>query len=78
MRFGADINAVNGSGKDSLMLACFAGLLPVVKLLRSYGATYESKDKGGSMAMHWAVDGGNVALIQSMVADGASVSSLFF
>ncbi|XP_071793630.1 fibronectin type 3 and ankyrin repeat domains 1 protein-like [Asterias amurensis] len=74
MRFGADINAVNGSGKDSLMLACFAGILPVVKLLRSYGATYESKDKGGSMAMHWAVDGGNVALIQSMVADGASVN----
>ena len=73
LRFGADVNAVNGSGKDSLMLACFAGHLPVVKLLRSYKATYESRDKGGSTAMHWAVDGGNVALIQSMIADDAPV-----
>ncbi|XP_038070828.1 fibronectin type 3 and ankyrin repeat domains 1 protein-like [Patiria miniata] len=74
MRYAADINAINGSGKDSLMLACFAGHLPVVKLLRSYNASYETRDKGGSTAMHWAVDGGNVALIQSMIADGASVN----
>ena len=73
VRYGADINACNSSGKNSLMLACFAGHLGVVKQLRSYGATWEKRDRGGSMALHWAVDGGNTELIKWMIQDGAKV-----
>ncbi|KAG8551139.1 hypothetical protein GDO81_003978 [Engystomops pustulosus] len=70
---GADINQETGSGKNSLMLACFAGHLDIVKYLREQGASWESRDKGGCTAMHWAVDGGDVKVIEWMIADGCQV-----
>ncbi|XP_058882197.1 fibronectin type 3 and ankyrin repeat domains protein 1 isoform X2 [Acipenser ruthenus] len=70
---GADVNHKNGSGKDSLMLACFAGHLDVVKYLRKFGASWESRDKGGSTAMHWAADGGHLNVIDYMLRDGCKV-----
>ncbi|XP_044153104.1 fibronectin type 3 and ankyrin repeat domains protein 1 [Bufo gargarizans] len=70
---GADINQVNGSGKNSLMLACFSGHLEVVEYLRRQGASWENRDKGGCTAMHWAVDGDNLKLIEWMIADGCEV-----
>ncbi|KAL3864042.1 hypothetical protein ACJMK2_005754, partial [Sinanodonta woodiana] len=57
-----------------LMLSCFAGQLDVVKLLREKGARYDIYDKGGSTAMHWAVDGQNNKLVEWMIKDGADVN----
>lgn len=56
------------------MLACFAGQFDAVKLLRSHGARYDDYDRGGSTPIHWAVDGGNVRLIEWIVKDGADVN----
>lgn len=56
------------------MLACFSGHLEVVKLLRSHGAEYTAKDKGGSCPIHWAVDGGDLELIEWIINDGADVN----
>ncbi|XP_030060660.1 fibronectin type 3 and ankyrin repeat domains protein 1 [Microcaecilia unicolor] len=70
---GADVNQVNGSGKDSLMLACFAGHLDIVKYLRTHGASWETRDKSGCTAMHWAADGGHLDVLEWMIVDGSKV-----
>ncbi len=73
IRYGADVHACNSAGKDSFMLACFVGHLEVAKKLRSHGATWDKRDRGGSTALHWAVDGGNTELIKWLIQDGAKV-----
>jgi ankyrin repeat protein len=55
------------------MLAAYAGQLGAVKELRHYGAKYELQDKGGSSALHWAMDGANLELIEWMLDDGADI-----
>lgn len=72
LKFGADVNLKNDSGKTALMLTCFAGQIETAKLLREHGARYDDFDNGGSTAMHWGVDGGNANLIDWMIADGAN------
>ncbi|XP_022288625.2 fibronectin type 3 and ankyrin repeat domains 1 protein-like isoform X1 [Crassostrea virginica] len=74
IRYGADVNAKNDSGKTALMLACFAGQFDAVKLLRANGAKYDDYDRGGSTPIHWAVDGGNTRLIEWIIKDGADVN----
>ncbi|KAK6178034.1 hypothetical protein SNE40_012873 [Patella caerulea] len=71
---GADVHSQNDAGKTPLMLACFAGKLEVVQLLRSHGARYTDFDKGGSTAVHWAVDGGNTKLLDWIVSDGGDIN----
>ncbi|XP_064602158.1 fibronectin type 3 and ankyrin repeat domains 1 protein-like [Liolophura sinensis] len=73
LSFGADVHLKNDAGKTSLMLACFAGQLDSVKILRSNGANYEDFDRGGSAPLHWAVDGQNDKLVEWMIKDGAEV-----
>ncbi|EPY78216.1 fibronectin type 3 and ankyrin repeat domains protein 1 [Camelus ferus] len=70
---GTDVNLRNGSGKDSLMLACYAGHLDVVKYLRRHGASWDTRDLGGCTALHWAVDGGHCGVIEWMIQDGCEV-----
>jgi ankyrin repeat protein len=68
---GVDVNAQNESGKDALMLAAFNGKQKIVKTLREFGATYDSTDRSGSTAVHYAVDGGSVDTLTWMLLDGA-------
>ncbi|KAJ6668981.1 hypothetical protein lerEdw1_007790 [Lerista edwardsae] len=72
---GSDVNQKNSSGKDSLMIACFAGHLDIVKLLRCKGASWTAKDLGGCTAMHWAADGGYRDVIEWMIDDGCEVDT---
>lgn len=58
----------------SLMLACYAGHLDVVKCLRMSGASWQSRDLGGCTALHWAADGGHCHVIEWMIKDGCEVS----
>ncbi|XP_043568562.1 fibronectin type 3 and ankyrin repeat domains protein 1 isoform X2 [Chiloscyllium plagiosum] len=60
-------------GYQSLMLACFAGHLDVAKCLWRFGATWESRDNGGSSAIHWATDGGHINVIEWMINEGCKV-----
>ncbi|XP_076812635.1 fibronectin type 3 and ankyrin repeat domains 1 protein-like [Clavelina lepadiformis] len=69
----ADVHAINSSGKNSLIVASYAGHGAVVKRLREAGAQWTCCDKGGSTPLHWAIDGGNCELIQWMIDDGAPV-----
>lgn len=56
------------------MLACFAGKVKAVELLRENGAKYESRDKGGSTAFHWAIDGQSLETIEWCIEDGWNVN----
>lgn len=61
---------------SSLMLACYAGHLDVVKYLRRHGASWETRDLGGCTALHWAADGGHCSVIEWMIKDGCEVRDL--
>lgn len=56
-----------------MMLASYAGQTQSVKELRHYGAKYDMHDRGGSTALHWAMDGANLELIDWMLDDGADL-----
>ena len=58
-----------------LMLAAFSSRLNIVKELRHHGARYDLVDKGGSTAMHWAVDNKSVEVIKWMIKDGCAINS---
>ena len=60
---------------NRLMLAAYAGKLEIVKELRHYNARYDLVDRGGSSALHWAVDGKRLDLIEWMLDDGASLDA---
>lgn len=74
VKYGADINAQNESGKTALMLAAFSGKLKIIQELRTSGAVYDKVDKAGSYAIHYAVDGGNADSLQWMLLDGMDVN----
>ena len=57
------------------MLASYTGKLSSVKELRHHGATFDKQDKGGSTALHWAMDSGNVELIDWMLDNGGNIEA---
>lgn len=67
------LTANASSVRCSLMLACYAGHLDVVKCLRRHGASWETRDLGGCTALHWAADGGHCDVIEWMIQDGCEV-----
>lgn len=69
----ADVNYCNTSGKNSMMLACFGGHLKVAIQLHEHGALLDTRDKGGSGCLHWAVDGGKPDCIQWLLDNGIQV-----
>ena len=58
------INQSNFEGETPLHWACQAGILENVKLLLSYGASYQKVDSNGNTPLHFAVNSGNVKLIK--------------
>ena len=44
-------------------------------LLRQQGASYDIKDRSGMVAIHYAVDGGDVTTLEWMISDGADVNA---
>lgn len=57
MQYGAVCRFVFCFALIRLMLATFSGKVDAIQLLRENGADNELRDKGGSTALHWAVDG---------------------
>lgn len=57
----------------SMMMACFGGHLKVANQLFEHGASVDTRDKGGSCCIHWAVDGGKTACIQWLLDKGINV-----
>jgi len=55
------------------MLAVFAGKTEAAQLLRENGAKPEMRDKGGSAAFHWAIDGQMQEMIEWCIDDGWNV-----
>ena len=57
-----------------MMLAAFAGKIKAVELLREHGARWEMRDKGGSTAFHWAIDGQHLETVEWCLDDGWDVN----
>ena len=45
-------------------MACFAGQISCVKILVEHEVDWTLRDRGGSTALHWAVDGGHIAMVR--------------
>ena len=73
LEFNADPEYPNTSGKTCLMIACYAGQEEAARLLRQHGALWETRDKNGLTAVHWAADGGHDDLLLWLVRDGGPV-----
>lgn len=67
-RYGAKnmddvINAKTKDGNSVLMWACWAaGSLDIVKLLLSFGASTDLRNRNGCSVAHWAASGGNLEI----------------
>lgn len=59
--------------RTALMVAAYSGNLQAVKCLRLFEASYELCDSSRLTAVHWAVDSGNMELMEYMLADGANI-----
>jgi ankyrin repeat protein len=57
------------------MLASFAGKLDAVKELCYHGADKQMADKGGSTALHWAMDSGQSDLAEWLLENGADINA---
>ena len=47
--------------------------MEVAQLLKQHKADWDSVDRTGSTALHWAVDGANLDMIRWMLQDGCRV-----
>lgn len=74
IKHGADVDTQNDSGKTALMLATFAGKLKSIEFLRECHAKYDVRDKGGSTAFHWAIDGQHMDTVSWCIDDGWDVN----
>ena len=70
---GADIEARNGNGQTSLMLAAAAGHAPLVEWLIERGAALDHTAKYGLSALMPAVLRGPVDVVRKLTAAGADV-----
>ena len=59
----------------SLMEASYRGHLDAVKKLKEFGAQWSPRDNAGTTALHWAVDGGHVNVVDYILQEGVSVSA---
>jgi ankyrin repeat protein len=71
---GADIDARNGKGQTSLMLAAAEGHAPVVEWLAERGAALNHTTKYGLSALMLAVVRGHIDVVRKLTDAGASVS----
>ena len=72
IKYGADVNTVNKSGKTPLLLSCFYGQQDSVKVLLGAGADPTISDEQGFSCVHAAVDGRcNKNTLQTLIDHGA-------
>jgi|SRR3712207_1093985 len=70
MREEANNNVI---GRTPLMLAAFAGNLPLVQRLLVEGADVNARDKDGDTALMFAACGGHAAIVHLLLLHGANV-----
>jgi len=74
IRHGADPNFQSREQRrTALMVAAFSGNHEAVKTLRLFEASYDLYDSSHLTAVHWAVDSGNMDLMEYILADGANI-----
>eukprot|EP00435_Cladocopium_sp_Y103_P029767 s1934_g7.t1 len=65
-----------GPGSSPLCFAAHLGLVEVVTVLLMSGMSVESKDKLGFRALHWAADGGHLAVVEKLISAGAEIDAV--
>ena len=72
IKYGADVNAVNRTGKTPLLLSCFYGQKDLAKVLLRAGADPSISDEQSFSSLHAAVDGRcNKDTLQTLIDHGA-------
>ena len=74
--YGADVNAVNKSGRTPLLLSCFFGQMDSVNVLLAAGADPTISDKEDFSCLHAAVDGWcSKDTLQALINQGAHIDA---
>lgn len=60
----------------SLMEACFHGHVDCAKLLVEHGSSCLTRDFSGFSSLHYAVDGGNIDMVNFVLNKGVPVNSI--
>lgn len=63
---------------SSLMEACFHGQLECAQMLIEHGSSCLTKDFSGFSSLHYAVDGGNINMVNFVLNEGVPVSTAAF
>lgn len=72
------LDAVDSTGKSSLIYACFQGHLAAAHFLLQQKAAVNVQDSDGVSALHWASLGGFLELVELLLKHGADVNALEF
>lgn len=72
---GAEVNAMNSTGRTAMMAASFNGNLRVVRVLLAYGADVNLADEYGNTALMDAVMFGREELVNLLITAGADVNA---
>ncbi|KAK5093560.1 hypothetical protein LTS08_008884 [Lithohypha guttulata] len=70
---GADVNAHDTGGWTALMMALWAGDLPIMQLLLEKGAKIDEAGWDGQTALHWAAREGDEEGVRFLIDHSASV-----
>ncbi|KAM4636957.1 fibronectin type 3 and ankyrin repeat domains protein 1 [Discoglossus pictus] len=71
--YGAEIEYADGVGRNSFMMACYAGHLKIAQYLKEKGASFDSRDLNGLTPMHWAATGGHLDILRWLIANGCEI-----
>lgn len=58
----------------SLMEACFHGHVECAQLLVDHGSSFLTRDYSGFSSLHYAVDGGNIDMVNFVLNEGVPVN----
>ena len=71
---GADLNALDGSGRTVLYSALLVHQNGLAEVLIKSGADIDIAPKKGGPPLHFAVENGNINLVKLMIKNGANVN----
>ncbi len=71
---GADVNAMNGhKGMSALSIACVAGLLGIIKILKDAGANVNQKSYYDESPLYFATSTGIESVVRFLIENGANI-----
>lgn len=74
LAYGADVDSIEvGSWRTPLMTASYKGHIELIEILREKESSWDTKDRSGLTALHYAVDNSQLEIVQQAIEEGADL-----